>query len=608
MKSTHDTGASLQGILLHINQYSRGVLPVAISASFTRIIKPYIYIFATARMVMQLQAGVPTSNLWITVGGAVLTQMLLSVLDYWLNNLHQEHRDGLNVYEKNLVTKNLLKMDYHQLEGTELEKKILQHRDELSREGGIFVEYVSIIDGVSSAVIGFVVAVVALSPFLRQLFVKTGPSFAESGWFVPVLLVLTVAVVSVLSLFKGRLEQGNVDLRNQYAQYSFIFSYYREMICNYKTGKEIRIFKQQPLIMKRASDELLEKGVPLQKRITTRNVFSLGAGDLSLTAVLFAFYLAVGTRGASGVYSLSEIVVAIGGCSQLIYGFDALPDVFGRMRRLARRSARYNALVTATAPVAGRSEFRPPLELKRSIEVQNLSFQYDPNGPMILNHINMTITPGEKIAIVGENGSGKTTFIKLLCGLHRPTEGKILLDGQDTSAFDSREYFQLFSVVFQDYHLFALPLGENLAVGEKVDVERAESILKQVNFPQKYDLDTVLYRDCAPEGVDLSGGEAQKAALARAVYKDAPVVILDEPTSALDPYAEFAMYEQFDRLTDGKTAVYISHRLSACRFCDKIAVFQAGELVQFGSHEQLVQNTEGPYYALWNAQAKYFQA
>ena len=141
---------------------------------------------------------------------------------------------------------------------------------------------------------------------------------------------------------------------------------------------------------------------------------------------------------------------------------------------------------------------------------------------------------------------------------------------------------------------------------EKVDFDRAENVLKQVQFSSKYNLETVLYKDCDSSGVEISGGEAQKLALARALYKDAPIIILDEPTAALDPYAEFTLYEQFDSLTQGKTAIYISHRLSSCRLCDKIAVFDNGCLVQFGTHEELVQDRDSKYYSLWNAQAKYF--
>ena len=241
-----------------------------------------------------------------------------------------------------------------------------------------------------------------------------------------------------------------------------------------------------------------------------------------------------------------------------------------------------------------------------TIKFQDVSFSYDSKSESALQNISMTIHNGEKISIVGENGSGKTTFVKLLCGLHKPKNGKIVLDGIDISNFNTEEYQDLFSVVFQDSDLFSLPLGENIASNEDVDEKRAEECLSKAGFNKKYNLDTMIYQDCDPDGVNLSGGEIQKLVLARALYRNKSIIVLDEPTAALDPYAEFRLYEQFDKLTMGKTAIYISHRLSSCRFCDRIAVFDNGQLIQFGTHEELIQNRSGKYYKLWTAQAKYY--
>lgn len=351
---------------------------------------------------------------------------------------------------------------------------------------------------------------------------------------------------------------------------------------------------------------MLEKGVSVQKRMTTNTVYVSGISELISSVPLLGFYLAVGIRASIGLYSLSDAILAIGCLSQLTHNIGRVSDVLARLKGLAQRMERYHELFARMTPGTKAGSLPLPTGSSCRIDVRNVSFRYDTGSRMVLKHLDMTILPGEKIAIVGENGSGKTTFIKLLCGLHHPKEGKILMDDRDISAYDSEDYYGLFSVVFQDYELFSLPLGENLARDEKVDFDRAEKVLKQVQFPPKYNLETVLYKDCNPFGVEISGGEAQKLALARALYKDAPVIILDEPTAALDPYAEFALYEQFDRLTRGKTTLYISHRLSSCRFCDKIAVFDDGCLVQFGTHEELIQDTDGRYYALWNAQAKYF--
>lgn len=595
-------------VFLHINQYSRFVLPVTIAADIVQVLEPYVYIFATAEIVEVLQKTQGTEVVWLYAAIAVVCQMSLSILDYWLANLHQEHMDGLNAFEKNAVTKNLFSIDYRKLEGTELEHKILQHRDELTREGGIFVKFVSIIDSTCMAVFSLIISVTVLMPFIQQLFVEAGSSFAESKWFVMTMILIVVISMLLLTMLKSKAETANVALREQYARHNFIFSYYRDLICNYKSGKEIRIFKQRPIIMKQVRQELLENGVALQKRMSANTVWVSGIGELISSILLLGFYLAVGIRGSIGLYSISDAILTIGCLSQLTHNFGRVSDVLAKLKGLARRMERYHELFVQITPESKAKSAAPPLPNGGGfrIDVQDVSFRYDNSSRMVLRHLDMAILPGEKIAIVGENGSGKTTFIKLLCGLHHPVEGKILLDNRDISMYDPEDYYRLFSVVFQDYQLFSLPLGENLASGEEVDLNRAEKVLKQVQFSPKYNLETVLYRDWDASGVEISGGEAQKLALARALYKDAPIIILDEPTAALDPYAEFALYEQFDRLAQGKTTIYISHRLSSCRFCDKIAVFEDGCLVQFGTHEELMQDVNSRYYSLWNAQAKYF--
>ncbi|MBR4825065.1 MAG: ABC transporter ATP-binding protein, partial [Spirochaetaceae bacterium] len=244
------------------------------------------------------------------------------------------------------------------------------------------------------------------------------------------------------------------------------------------------------------------------------------------------------------------------------------------------------------------------------IEFRDVSFKYDNSETYALRHVNQKITLGTKNAVVGKNGAGKTTFIKLLCRLYEPTEGQILLNGVDIRYYDYKDYARLFSIVFQDYNLFSFPLGENVAAAADYDRERVLECIDKAGFTDRLNrlekgLETNLYQYNDDNGVEISGGEAQKLAIARALYKDAPFVILDEPTSALDPVAEFEIYQNFDNMVKGKTSIYISHRMSSCRFCDNIIVFDEGKVVEQGSHEKLMAGG-GLYSQLWNAQAQYY--
>ena len=247
------------------------------------------------------------------------------------------------------------------------------------------------------------------------------------------------------------------------------------------------------------------------------------------------------------------------------------------------------------------------------VEFRDVSFKYPHTDTWALRHVNFKFKVGEKLAIVGMNGSGKTTFIKLLTRLYDPTEGVILLNGVDIRKYDYDEYMSLFSVVFQDFRLFAVSLGQNVAASTDYGRARVEDCLRRAGFDEREGtmpkgLDTPLYKDFDRDGVEISGGEAQKIALARALYKDAPFIVLDEPTAALDPVSEYEVYSRFNNIAGDKTAVYISHRLASCRFCDKIAVFDAGQIVQSGRHEDLLADTSGQYHALWTAQAQYYTA
>ncbi len=245
------------------------------------------------------------------------------------------------------------------------------------------------------------------------------------------------------------------------------------------------------------------------------------------------------------------------------------------------------------------------------VEFRNVSFKYPNTEAYVLKNVNLKFKIGEKLAIVGMNGSGKTTFIKLLCRLYDPTEGEILLNGVNIQKYDYDEYMSVFSVVFQDFSLFSFKIGEVVASSKTFDENKVRECLVKANFGDRLHempegIHTYLYKGYDQSGIEISGGEAQKIALARALYKDSPFILLDEPTAALDPISEYEVYSNFNAISGDKTTVYISHRLASCRFCNKIVVFDDGKIVQHGSHEELLSDVNGKYHELWNAQAQYY--
>ena len=248
-----------------------------------------------------------------------------------------------------------------------------------------------------------------------------------------------------------------------------------------------------------------------------------------------------------------------------------------------------------------------------SIELEHVSFTYPGSRVPTLKDLNLTIRPGEKIALVGLNGAGKSTLVKLLCGLYRPTSGTIRVGGRPISSFGKEEYFSMIAAVFQDVKLLPLTIAQNVASdnGEDIDRQRVRQCLSLAGLwemvdglPQKED--TPLGRGVLDDGIDLSGGERQKVWMARAFYKEASILILDEPTAALDPLAEQEIYEKYVQMSEGKTSLFISHRLASTRFCDRIVLLENGRITEQGSHEELMEKN-GAYAGLFEVQGKYYR-
>jgi ATP-binding cassette subfamily B protein len=324
------------------------------------------------------------------------------------------------------------------------------------------------------------------------------------------------------------------------------------------------------------------------------------------------FYLVTGLGALGGAASVGDIVRNVGAIMALASAIGALVSLCGQIYSNATFLKPMREFMTLPELLAKGSARVPRLDDSAyAFEFKDVSFRYPGAENYALQNLNLKINAGQRLAVARLNGAGKTTMIKLLCRFYDPTEGEILLGGVNIKEYDYDEYIKLFSVVFQDYMLFPLWLGNNVAAGAEYDAGRAEACLKDAGFTDRLGtmpegLKTVLYKEFDENGTQISGGEAQKIALARALYKAAPVVVLDEPTAALDPIAEHEVYTTFDKTIGDKTAVFISHRLSSCRFCDDIAVFEGGRLIQRGDHETLLKDTGGRYCGLWNAQARHY--
>lgn len=436
--------------------------------------------------------------------------------------------------------------------------------------------------------------------------------FINSPW-AAVLLVVLIAVKAVFSM-----KSSTKFAKNVQEIYSGLAEANTRMLAYMKLeGADMLVFDLNRMVNEEfRKTELRPAWVDKYEKLSIRHEVFTTVSNAVFNILVFLF---VAAKAFIGTFGIGNFILYQGTVSRFIDAIARVAEEAGLLLNNNEHLVKiYEYLDLPNDMYKGTLAVEKRDDIDYEIEFRDVSFKYPRTESWALRHVNMKFKIGDKLAIVGENGSGKTTFIKLLCRLYDPTEGTILLNGIDITRYRYEEYMELFSVVFQDYTMFEFPLGENVAALQTYDEKKVRECLVRAGMGEKlesldadakekgYDpLKRALGSNYEAEYIQLSGGEQQKVALARALYKNAPFVILDEPTAALDPIAEAAVYENFNAIVKEKTAVFISHRLSSCRFCDEIAVFDKGELVQLGNHDALVAGA-GKYRMLWNAQAKYY--
>jgi len=447
----------------------------------------------------------------------------------------------------------------------------------------------------------FVVILLAKSDFSRE---KIWLFLLSTG----VLMAVFAGVLYIgkrVSNALGRMElEMNLKNEKTNAEGSYVF----QMFGSEAYGPDIRLYHLADYICKkaRALSDVGAAFVEHARACGKRN--GLTAFALQILAGTTYVYIAI--KAMAGSIQISDVLMYAGAIITMMDSIREMMNIHIEINYSHQYLKTYEEFINrpnmhydGTLPIEKRTDNQYLLQMR------HVSFRYPGTEQYILRDINIEFSVGERLALVGKNGAGKTTLIKLLLRLYEPTEGEILLNGIDIGKYDYDEYVRIFSVVFQDYQLFHLPLDENIAGSENVDEARVAKVLEQVGLTErvarmKDEAHTLLYHETG-DGEALSGGEAQKTAIARALYKDAPFVILDEPTAALDPLAEAEVYENFNELIGGKTSIYISHRMSSCKFCDRIVVLDGGRIAEEGTHEQLLAR-QGIYASLFEAQAQHY--
>ena len=608
----------------------------AFAISLMQESRRYVALYLAARLIDEIAGTRNAQTMFIlvavTLGSSVVLTLLQDIFQHW----RDRHFEMMGHRRQIIYADKLLSMDFPTLDNPHTHDLFAQIMQNENWYGGGFGRLYWSSRYISQSIIG-IIGAVALSV---TLFTQQVPEAA--GWLtalnnpvfiagILLVLLLVTLVPPILSTKADAYWRRNAEKAKKNHRY---YQFFEKLGHDRTRAADARMYRQEKIyddILNSEENQRFRFGSKSQNAKDARGAMGLlqaASSAISMT-LLGAVYLFVCLKAWGGAFGVGAITQYIGAITAISAAIGTLMIHYGLLRNNAPFLKELfafmdipNEMDKGRLPVEGTSGHH-------EIEFHDVSFRYP--GRMgeqrsevcsatspeqeayALRHVSLRFTCGERLAVVGMNGSGKTTLIKLLCRLYDPTEGVITLNGIDIREYDYPSYMAIFTPLFQDFKLFAYTLGQNVAGGADYDVARVEACLQAAGFGDrlvewKNGLDTYLYKNFDDHGVEISGGEAQKIALARALYKDASFIVLDEPTASLDPVAEFEVYSRMNEIVSGKTAVFISHRLSSCRFCHDIAVFHEGKLVQRGGHDELLADESGKYYELWRAQAQYYES
>ncbi len=603
---------NLRALKIYYDFFPQTLLSLALYSILTAV-TPFVAIFISARLIDALANGANANVVWSWVIISLISAAVLALLNAIVTRWKNVHNSADLWYNLNDIFRTKrLSMDFCVTDS----QKVRDLRSKIHQDinwGGWGIPFVKhIFAPIISALTSLITSVALTVSLFTSKTVGGQFDFLNSPFAFLILILIVVVITIISSAISVKADSYYINLGEEIRFGNRLFTFFGAEVYNKKRALDMRMYNQLSICNdylnntnifgKNSSFYKLNKGiVGILKGVSS-------AISSALTGIIYLFVCLKALGGAFGIGLVAQYIASaikfISAIGTLLQATAlAVPNA-----EFLKTTFEY--LDTENVMYRGSLTTEKRSDKKYDVEFKNVSFKYPDTENYVLKNVSLKFKVGGKLAVVGENGSGKTTFIKLLCRLYEPTEGEILLNGIDISKYDYDDYINIFSVVFQDFKLLAYTIAQNVASSKSFDENKVKECLAKAGFSDRLEkmpkgIYTNIYKDLEKDGVEISGGEAQKIALARAIYKDAPFVILDEPTAALDPLAETEIYSKFNEIIDDRTAVYISHRLSSCKFCDEIVVFDSGEIKEKGSHEQLLEKG-GKYKELWDAQAQYY--
>jgi ATP-binding cassette subfamily B protein len=613
MKPKLKTFKELVDVIKISNQSDRLFFPLIILKSLVTASFPFVGLIYSALILDGFIDEIGKSAIMSYVYQMIIISSILLISRTILNFLCDQKTILISMKLNSEISRKTLNLDFEQLESQDMKDKISRANQGVLFSGGIGTFMQSL--GFSlEHIISFIYSLTLIIALFISVDLNNPDTITKifNSSLIGVGIIVLI-IISMLLNFKivKNINKLHYNIYEENITANRLFLYLRDSAMDYKISKDIRLFHMDTLLSDKIKENCQRFGSSYGFIATKAGKMTAQGGVLN-NIILYVAYTVIGIKALLGLISVGNVLLLV---SAVTVFNTAIVEIISNISSAATQT-KYLALYkqyleTTTNLYKGTLPIEKRDDGQYEFEFKNVSFHYPNNDEIILKDISFKIKTGKKLAIVGPNGAGKTTFIKLLCRLYDPSEGEVLLNGIDIKKYDHKEYIDLMSIVFQDFKLFSTTIKENVKGGlDEID-EQIINYLDQSGFTERLEklekgIDTYLYSNFGENGIEISGGEAQKIAIARALYKDSPLVILDEPTSALDPISEYEIYTKFDTLVENKTSIYISHRMSSCRFCDHIIVFNKGEIIQSGHHEKLLSDAKGLYHKMWSAQAKYY--
>lgn len=552
-----------------------------------------LYVSPTILSVVERKASV--SELILTIVVFVVALMVVSAVSSYVNTNTLYGRISVRCEIINLLNRKMATTSYQNISDERFKTLKIKVQETIGSNRAATEAVWTTLTDLTTNIVGFAFYVVLMSS-------------------IQPLLLLAILATTVVSYFvSNRLSEWGYKHREEESEYSTQIYYLGRQSSDLTVAKDIRIFGLRSWL-----DDLYAKSMAAYtafKRKEQGVYIWASVTDLVLTflrnAIAYAYLIGLVIGNGLSVSEFLLFFGAVGGFTAWVSG------ILGGFNTLHKQSLDISSVRECLEfPEPFKFEDGEPIKTEENrlyeIRLENVSYRYPGADKDTLTNVNLTLHPGEKLAVVGLNGAGKTTLIKLICGFLDPTEGRILLDGKDIRDYNRRDYYKMFSAVFQEFSLLAGTIATNVAQdSEGFDMERVKDCVEKAGLRKKIEslkdgYDTYLNREVFEDAMLLSGGETQRLMLARALYKNAPFIVLDEPTAALDPIAESEMYQKYNEMTSGKSSIYISHRLASTRFCDRIIMIADGRIGEEGTHEELLK-AGGKYAELYEVQSKYYK-